>query len=1140
MGFFTRKGRSFLYLGIFLGILTFSLWQSKWSNSIPLDWREVNDANIYSVREGNGVPYLDSLGDINNDGINDYLIYDSFEKSMYYSVNTSYNDTSEFLDDESLINKSIDLVDSHNVYNSYGNSSMIMYSLNQANPKKILWKLELRTEDIMYVKVVSDYDGDGIKDIFVSLASVNTLPNLQKTGVSSYKELFKLKHEVFKQYFIVDIDRNKSALLISPNYTRFSFGLVSGGTGKFILRSDLESNLNFSNCVLKVIDMNGVNKTVQGNITDFNLLMLSTNLSLPRYYSPIFFKRSPHNYSLINWTQDIDDLLDNVEALNVSAYNYNWRIDFINLRTMEIKWTKSRITADKFGNDDIFKISGQGISYNELYGSSFSHFWFNTTLYDANWMDIYPFGRDAFIIKFNPVMSWFQGSELFLFPLYHFNVTFFSVYNITSGHIIWSGNINITYIMSPLDLDGDGLGQVDGYYYNNSELNIIYYNSSNGITVSRTALNKNDLPLIDDTNKNVTFITLSNDDKIGNDSVLEIIIVILNNSYYNVSKISEELKTPDPVVFGRLNLNMSYKPFLIKTNVFYPSLNVRAPENMHLEPLSLDIDGDNWNDLMLYQKNNSLNRVNEPNSASTSTSDINASVILSGAGIKLQPRMLKSIFSWYIMPDPQNDFEIFDHRGLNNTIIFFKMNNPNNGKTSIAAFSISDTELVFVSDVNVFLVKVPFIDFFNEGKQLLFILISMIIFSIIGAIWGSLSDIRRKSKVRDLIELNPRHFKEISKLKKIEYACTIIMLGIVVLTIYFFTVSIDLTIGYTPVAISSEGQLIWFIMFYPGIFAMIVIISELYSRSSPYLANKLFIEPQRKMFKLLFEKTKRKRYDVMVINMRERNTVSIVARINRMILPLLIAFTVGVFVYQGLAEDGAIFKALYPTIIDRPLTNPNALGVINADVFNPKVLWIEIGKFARYGVMPMLITYILEVFFIPGAWLLDDAGVCFYQEALHSREVSDVDSVSKFFLNLISGLFGFTAIVGFIQLFIPMLTNIDDLIYFLRKLSNQPPIFGASVLILALIVFPILAGIILVIAAQRRMEEDLDYNTYKLYKIMERAGIDTTPRDLSVILSDKAKLEPLFKVKPDGPEKNKKIDHSNADKKGLKDTRKGD
>jgi hypothetical protein len=108
-----------------------------------------------------------------------------------------------------------------------------------------------------------------------------------------------------------------------------------------------------------------------------------------------------------------------------------------------------------------------------------------------------------------------------------------------------------------------------------------------------------------------------------------------------------------------------------------------------------------------------------------------------------------------------------------------------------------------------------------------------------------------------------------------------------------------------------------------------------------------------------------------------------VTRISRLLLPLLISFTIGTAIYQGLGPNGALYELLEPFgIIDHALTNPDALGIITEDMTDVRNLWVEIGSFARYCIVPMIITYIATTVIIPGAWLLDDAGVCFYQKAL--------------------------------------------------------------------------------------------------------------------------------------------------------------
>ncbi|MHA1339984.1 MAG: hypothetical protein ACTSRZ_18980 [Promethearchaeota archaeon] len=143
--------------------------------------------------------------------------------------------------------------------------------------------------------------------------------------------------------------------------------------------------------------------------------------------------------------------------------------------------------------------------------------------------------------------------------------------------------------------------------------------------------------------------------------------------------------------------------------------------------------------------------------------------------------------------------------------------------------------------------------------------------------------------------------------------------------------------------------------------------------------------------------------------------------------------------------------------------------------------------------------------YIPGAWLLDDAGICFYEKSLKSREISDIDSVSRFFLSLISGLFGFTAITSFFQLFVPMFRGLDVLIANLKLLSTEYVHFGVITLILALIIYPILSGLLIILAAQSKMEINFDKNVRRILKRLIKLNIDISPVDLSVVLEKKKK-----------------------------------
>ena len=176
-----------------------------------------------------------------------------------------------------------------------------------------------------------------------------------------------------------------------------------------------------------------------------------------------------------------------------------------------------------------------------------------------------------------------------------------------------------------------------------------------------------------------------------------------------------------------------------------------------------------------------------------------------------------------------------------------------------------------------------------------------------------------------------------------------------------------------------------------------------------------------------WQKMNKKEYQIIVTQMDNRKDVSILTYINRALLPVLMSFTIGITIYQGLAEGGlltSLIQTFDPSFIAK--THPENLGIIQ-----PKVafehIWVEMGKFATFCVLPMIVTFFFTSMLIPSSWLLDDAGVAYYIRNLKQRSINDVESISSWLLKIVGGFFGMSAILSFISLFNPFFGQVNSL-----------------------------------------------------------------------------------------------------------------
>ena len=256
--------------------------------------------------------------------------------------------------------------------------------------------------------------------------------------------------------------------------------------------------------------------------------------------------------------------------------------------------------------------------------------------------------------------------------------------------------------------------------------------------------------------------------------------------------------------------------------------------------------------------------------------------------------------------------------------------------------------------------------------------------------------------------------------------------------------------------------------------ASLTLISTLYNHFSPKSAM-LFIRIQSWFYNKLFKG--RKHHEILVLDMSHSKKHSTFTIIQRSLFPLFISLTIGLSVFQAFGTESL-------TMID---------GSTN-------IAWL--AEFELYAGTTFVVSYLLLMFIIPGGWLLDDCGVVYFEEASDFNLPGDISRISDWLLNWLKGLFGFTALLKYYQLFRGL--------NFSTFMQNDDVLMGLFIIVfiigLMLIGSPILYGLIVMFYGNTSMIGDLDYNRDKLFTEMEKEGLNTTPIKLKDFVDQRNKV----------------------------------
>jgi len=245
--------------------------------------------------------------------------------------------------------------------------------------------------------------------------------------------------------------------------------------------------------------------------------------------------------------------------------------------------------------------------------------------------------------------------------------------------------------------------------------------------------------------------------------------------------------------------------------------------------------------------------------------------------------------------------------------------------------------------------------------------------------------------------------------------------------------------------------------------------AALYNRFAPRFAY-TFVKLRTMFFKI----SKSYNSEILVVDMKDRREIGTVIQLKRILLPLLLSIAVGFYTY------GIIAPLLgYPQ---------------DFEVFGSTDFFQFMNGYVLCCIFPMILTFIVFSFFISGNFLLDDAGVVYFRQSKKYRQPGDIEPISIWAQSIIKGVAGVSAIITLVD----FLGNVDFSGFFEEDTAISL-IFGVLIIIVFFAGIPFLTSFSYILLAGEVMEFSIDFNTQKLYSLMEKKGYDTTPRDITNI-----------------------------------------
>ena len=246
--------------------------------------------------------------------------------------------------------------------------------------------------------------------------------------------------------------------------------------------------------------------------------------------------------------------------------------------------------------------------------------------------------------------------------------------------------------------------------------------------------------------------------------------------------------------------------------------------------------------------------------------------------------------------------------------------------------------------------------------------------------------------------------------------------------------------------------------------------AALYNRFGPRFAYSFI-----KLRSLFFKVSRSYHNEILVVDMKDRKEIGTIIQLKRVVLPLLLSIAIGFYAY-GLLTPIFGFPSEF-------------------EVFGSTKFFQFMNGYILCCIFPMILTFLVFSFFIAGNFLLDDAGVVYFRQSKKYRQPGDIEPISIWAQSIIKGIAGASAIMTLIG----FLTTVNFSGFF----EDQESVTGLILMFLIILVFfvgiPFLTAFSYILLAGEVMEFSIDFNSQKLYSLMEKKGYDTTPRDITNI-----------------------------------------
>ncbi|MHA1144271.1 MAG: hypothetical protein ACTSRW_05995 [Candidatus Helarchaeota archaeon] len=260
-------------------------------------------------------------------------------------------------------------------------------------------------------------------------------------------------------------------------------------------------------------------------------------------------------------------------------------------------------------------------------------------------------------------------------------------------------------------------------------------------------------------------------------------------------------------------------------------------------------------------------------------------------------------------------------------------------------------------------------------------------------------------------------------------------------------------------------------------FTSIPLITAVYNYSAPFFAS--FLARLNKLYyRILYRKSRK--HDIIIMNTEDKEELGFFQVWSRLLLPMFMSIFAGLFVYTS---------------------TPHQVTLLEGSQSN-----LFFFDFFMLLLFPTIIAPFIISFFIPSTWLLEDAGVVYYEIPIKQHLPSDISSISGWAQNWLKGLVGVGTLVTYVTFLIqisfvnPAQEGQGVLEFFLFQPEGMSPFIGLFLLIFVIYGFPFFTAMGLLFLAIFVMELNIDDNRRKLYKRLEKMGVSMKKYSLDDML----------------------------------------